>query len=138
MGARLARYALGPWWAHLDPAPRCLLGYMASVTYDVAKNGTPAGRFFQGRGVLVLAYTGIAENEPGYEAAERRIRRYISTLVEAGAIRVVRPGYRGQHAEYELLVDPLRMGQDLLPLDDDDLDDTPSPITRPPRKGGRE
>jgi len=119
MGARLAQYALGPWWAHLDPAPRCLLAYMASVTYDTPKNGIGAGRFFQSRGVLVLNYTGIAENDPRYESADRRIRRYIATLIEAKAIRVVKPGYRGQHAEYELLVDVLKGRQDELPFDPD-------------------
>ncbi|MBI4900924.1 MAG: hypothetical protein HY829_10655 [Actinobacteria bacterium] len=120
MGARLAQYALGPWWSHLDPAPRCLLAYMASVTYDLPTKGLPAGRFFQGRPSLVLNYTGIDEKDPRYDAAERRVRRYISTLVEAGAIRIVKPGYRGQHAEYELLVDPMRTGQDLLPMETGD------------------
>lgn len=121
MGAGLAKYALGPWWAHLDPAPRCLLAFMAASTLDSPKNGIPAGRFFQSRATLVLAYTGIAENEPGYEVAERRIRRYISTLVNAKAIRLVSPGYRKHHAVYEIIVDPLKYGQDELPFELGDL-----------------
>jgi hypothetical protein len=120
MGIRLVQYACGPWWAHLDPAPRCLLVFMASASLDAPKNGTPAGRFFQGRPQLVLNYSGIDENDPRYDAADRRIRRYISTLVEAGALRIVKSGHRGQHAEYELLVDPLRLGQDQLPMETGD------------------
>ena len=90
---------------------------MAAVTYDRPTKGVPAGRFFQNRATLVLNYAGIDEKDPRYESADRRIRRYISTLVEAKAIRVVRQGYRGQHAEYELLVDILRDRQDELPFD---------------------
>lgn len=117
MGAGLAKYALGPWWAHLDPAPRCLLAYMAASTLDAPKNGIPAGRFFQSRASLVLAYTGIAENDTKYKSAERRVRRYISALIDAKAIRLVKPGFRGQHAVYEIVVDPLKYGQDELPFD---------------------
>lgn len=121
MGARLAQYALGPWWAHLDPAPRCLLAIMAATVLDVPKKGTPAGLFFQSRDALILNYYGIDVTSPRYESSDRRIRRYLETLIDAGAIRRVKAGRRGQHAEYELLVDPLRTCQDTLP----DPDDTP-------------
>ena len=121
MGSRLAQYALGPWWAHLDPAPRCLLAFMAASSLDAPKGGIPAGRFFQGRASLILNYTGIDETDPRYKAADRRVKRYLATLVDAHAIRLVKPGYRGQHAEYELLIDPLRLSQDQLPMETGDL-----------------
>ena len=121
MGSRLAQYALGPWWAHIDPAPRCLLAYMAATCLDAPKGNQAAGRFFQGRPSLVLNYAGIDENDPRFEAANRRIKRYLATLVDAGAIRLVKAGHRGQNSEYELLVDPMRTHQDLLPMETGDL-----------------
>lgn len=117
MGVRLAQYALGPWWAHIDPAPRCLLAYMATVAHDNPTKETPAGLFFQSRPTMVLAYTGIDENDPRYASAERRIRRYLATLIDAQAIRVYQSGRRGHRAEYLLLVDPLTPVQESLPLD---------------------
>lgn len=120
MGARLAQYALGPWWSHLDPAPRCLLAYMAASSLDAPKGGIPAARFFQGRASLILNYTGIDENDPRYNAADRRVKRYLATLVDAHAVRLVKSGRRGQHAEYELLVDIMMTRQDLLPLETGD------------------
>ena len=117
MGIRLVQYANGPWWAHLDPAPRMVLSIMASKVLDAPKGKTPAGTYFASRAELVLAYAGVDENDPRWDSVERRIRRHLSTLVDAGAIRLIYRGHQGKNSVYELLVDPLRDCQDELPSD---------------------
>ena len=115
MGIRLVQFANGPWWAHLDPAPRMVLSIMAAKVLDAPKGKTPAATYFASRAELVLAYAGVAENDPRWESSERSIRRHLATLVEAGAIRQINRGHQGKNSIYELLVDPLQVCQDVLP-----------------------
>lgn len=122
MGSRLARYAAGPWWAHLDHAPRMLLTIMALACQDTAHDGIPAGKYFASRDELLLQFSGIGPDDPRARSARRYICRLINVLIEAGAIEQIRAGRGGTRAEYAVRVDPTGHLQDQLPTHDTPVD----------------
>lgn len=119
MGSRLVGAALAHTWATLTPAARLTLIAMCHTAHDQSSSKTEAGIYWAGRDGLILTVLGLDPKQltpAEYEAAARRIKRYVAELVDAGAIVRISEARWGKSAEYK--VTPWGL-QSALPLDDD-------------------
>jgi hypothetical protein len=104
--------AVMTFWTPLPGAPRVLLVHMALTSLDPpGRNGTPE-----------CHYWGSAEMQAqamGYtcKGASRMLRKLRATLVEAGALQLVRPGHKGRPPVWLVVTAPPRQPAQLPWLD---------------------
>ena len=115
MGARLVTQALNPVWANLSDTARLVLIAMCHTAKDQPAPGAPAQRYFAGHDNLILTLTGEDGALPPYRGstahknAQRRVKRAIQELTEAGAIELVEPAHRGRQATYLVTPGPIQV-----------------------------
>ncbi len=89
-----------------NSATRLLL-HMALECWDEDRDTQSARRYYAGRESSAIAL-GFTAPDNGSEAAHRAVKRVTRELVDAGVIRRVRIGGRGETSEYELLLNSTR------------------------------
>ena len=108
MGIRLVTEALSPEWGHLSETARLVLIAMCHTALDKATGSNPARLYFGGHETLILALTGNDSSDPtwsgtkGHQAAQRRIRRAVRELVDAGVIELRQRANGKDHAVYRI------------------------------------
>lgn len=109
MGIRLVSQALSPEWGCLSETARLVLISMCYIALDTASGNQPARRYFAGHEVLILTLTGQDPsdsawcNSKNHQAAQRRVKRAVRELADAGAIAVLAPANGRRKAIYEIL-----------------------------------
>lgn len=114
MGIRLVGAALSVEWAQLSHAARLTLVQMCYVAKDVSTNGHAPGTYWAGHHGLILTVFGVDPgtlNPTELASAERRIRRAIQELKDAGAVSLQSPASRGRTAIYRVHPDKIQEGQ---------------------------
>ena len=105
MGIRLVGCALSANWADLSYAARLTLAQMYYVAKDVSTNGHAPGTYWGGHRGLIVSVLGLdpdALNPTDLASAERRIRRAIQELKDAGAVTLQSSASRGRTAIYRV------------------------------------
>ena len=102
MGIGLVQEVQHPGWAFLETPARFVLSIMAARCYDKPTDGKEAGLYYGGHAELVFSWLGVPKDSPDYPKAERRVKRVIAQLLEAGAIERKRHAVNGRRAEYRV------------------------------------
>lgn len=113
MGIRLVGAALSANWSHLSERARLVLAQMCYVAKDVSSNGHAPSTYWGGHHTLIVTVLGLDPNalSPAELAvAERKIRRAIQELTQAGALSLQVPAARGRMAVYRVHPDKIQEG----------------------------
>lgn len=109
MGIRLVNEALSPAWGTLSETARLVLIAMCRTALDKTGGGGIERRYFGGHEDLILTLTGRDSHDPEWArtrehlAAQRRIKRAVRELVDAGAIICIQAANGRRKAIYEVL-----------------------------------
>jgi hypothetical protein len=96
--------AVMTYWPQLGHAPGRLLVHMALMSLDPpGRNGTPACHYW-GPVQMQAQAMGISN-----KASARQLRKLRATLVEAGALELVRPGHKGRPPVWLVITEPPRV-----------------------------
>lgn len=111
MGAANVGAVFITWPGHISQRSLLVLLAMAHLSLDTAREGQPARRYFAGPGYLAEVLYGAEgiEHARGGEAtptpsAGRQVRKCLTELERAGAIRRVVKGAPGRRSEYEVVL----------------------------------
>ena len=113
MGIRLVGCALSASWAHLSERARLVLAQMCYVAKDVSANEHAPGVYWGGHHALIITVLGQdpeALSEVEMRTAERKIRRAIQELKDAGAVTLQSSASRGRMAIYRVHPDKIQEG----------------------------
>lgn len=108
MGAGLVGAAYHPYWTQrLNHPTRIVLYAMALTALDAPRKGQAANVYWGGHEALAIALDGDCPkpDEPGYDAAMRKVSRCVTILHRAGAIKTLKKPQPGRRAHYELTLD---------------------------------
>lgn len=109
MGIRLIGQALLPDWACLSDRAHRVLIHMAYTAKDTASNGYAAATYWAGHEPLIIAVLGLDPDQltrTELEVAQRKIKRAVQELKEAGAITLISSASRGRTAIYRIHPNP--------------------------------
>ena len=93
MGIRLVGAALSANWVNVSERARLVLAQMCYVAKDVSTNGHAPGTYWGGHQSLIVLVLGLdpkALSDAELGVAERKIRRAVQELKDAGAITLNR------------------------------------------------
>ena len=113
MGIRLVGYALSTHWSHLSERARLVLAQMCYVAKDVSTAGHAPSTYWGGHQSLILLVLGQDPetlSEAELRTAQRKVKRAIQELKDAGAVTLESPASRGRHAVYRVHPDPIEKG----------------------------
>lgn len=123
MGAANVGAVLIYWPGHVSQRSMLVLVAMAHLSLDTAREAQAARRYFAGPGYLaevLYGPEGIAHAQGGEavptDSAGRQVRKCLTELERAGAIRRVVKGAPGRRSEYEVV---LTRADVHTPVDDD-------------------
>ena len=105
MGIRLVGAALNPAWAGLSDGARVVLIQMSYTAKDTATNGYAAATYWAGHAPFIVSVLGLDPDllsPTELDNADRRIKRYVRELKDAGAVTLVTAASRGRHAVYSV------------------------------------
>jgi len=102
MGTTTMLTANGPLYRHVQGLDFRVLMYLAQITLDSDRDGTPARTYFGGIQAIVTDLYDLSPNDPGYDNAYRRVQRSIANLVDSGAIRRTVLATKRDRAHYEI------------------------------------
>ena len=114
MGIRLVGAALSVEWAHLSHAARLTLVQMCYVAKDVSTAGHAPSTYWGGHQSLILLVLGQDPetlSEAELRTAQRKVKRAIQELKDAGAVSLQSPSSRGRTAIYRVHPDKIQEGQ---------------------------
>lgn len=109
MGIGLVKEALLPAWKDLTPFARLVLVQMASTAYDDTVDGVEGRLFWGGHAFISVMLLGVGDDTPEWPAAQRRVRRAVRELMEAGAINYRKKASAGGRAVYEITTNRRRL-----------------------------
>jgi hypothetical protein len=113
MGIRLVGAALSANWVHVSERARLVLAQMCYVAKDVSSNGHAPGTYWGGHDTFIISVLGQdpgALSDTELSTAQRKIKRAIQELKEAGAVTLQCPASRGRHAIYRVHPDRIEKG----------------------------
>lgn len=105
MGIRLVGAALNPAWAGLSDGARVVLIQMAYTAKDTSTSGCAAATYWAGHAPFIISVLGLDPDlmsPTELDNADRRIKRYVRELKDAGAVTLVSAASRGRHAVYSV------------------------------------
>lgn len=114
MGIRLVGYALSTHWSHLSERARLVLAQMCYVAKDTSTNGHAPGTYWGGHQTLIISVLGQdpeALSEAELRTAQRKIKRAVQELKDAGAVTLASSASRGRTAVYRVHPDEFTKGE---------------------------